>query len=452
MPRLPVTLLLLVCTTSASAGDWPQWLGPRRDASTSEKVAPWKDKLKVVWRQPVGEGNSSPVVAEGRVFIHAKIKDKNEEEVVAYDTRTGKELWRTPYPRAEFQSFYGNGPRGTPAVVEGKVYTFGITGVLACFEADKGKIVWQVDTIKEFNAPKLMFGMAGSPLVEGDKVLVNVGAKGASIVAFDRNTGKVVWKARDVAHPVTSASTMGLLSSPRGQGPLLASSALILGRTRDDKASYSSPIAFGEGKSRQVVFLTAKALVSLNPADGSTYWEFPLVDRLLESSTTPIHAGNILLGSSITYGSVGLRLETKDDKPSFKEEWKNKELTSYFSTPVPMGKDHIYIVTGKMPNPLAPRTPPSATLHCIEAKAGKILWSRPKVGEYHASLMRTGDDKLLLLEEAGDLVLMEPSPKEYKELARAKVSGKTWAHPALADGLLYLRDEKDVLCVQLGAK
>jgi hypothetical protein len=127
-------------------------------------------------------------------------------------------------------------------------------------------------------------------------------------------------------------------------------------------------------------------------------------------------------------------------------------LTSYFSTPVPVGKEHIYIVTGKLPNPLAGRTPPVATLHCIEAKTGKVLWSRPKVGEYHASLLRTGDEKLLLLEEPGELVLLQPDPKEYKELARTKVCGKTWAHPALANGLLYLRDEKDVLCVQLGTK
>jgi outer membrane protein assembly factor BamB len=417
MPRLLVcTLLLCVCTLTASAGDWPQWLGPHRDGSTAEIVAPWKGKLEVVWQHPIGEGNSSPVVAEGRVFFHAKVKDKNEEEVIAYDAKSGKELWRTTYPRAEFQSLYGNGPRGTPAVVDGKVYTFGITGVLTCFEAASGKIIWQVDTLKDFNAPKLFFGVAGSPLVEGDKVLVNVGAPGASIVAFDRNTGKVVWK------------------------------------TRDDKASYSSPIAFGEGKTRQAIFLTARGLVSLNPADGSTWWEFPLVDRLLESSTTPVRAGDMLVGSSITYGSAGLHLETKDTKPAYQQEWTNKDLTCYFSTPVAVGKDQLYMVTGKLPNPLAPRTPPAATLHCVEAKTGKILWSRPKVGEYHASLLRTGDDKLLMLEEFGDLVLLQPDAKEYKELARTKVCGKTWAHPALANGLLYLRDEKDVLCVRLGAK
>jgi outer membrane protein assembly factor BamB len=415
MSRSLALLTFLLCALPVAAGDWPQWLGPNRDGASTEKVAPWKDKLEVVWHQPVGEGNSGPVVADGRVFIHAKIKEKTEEEVVAYDAKSGKELWRTPYARAEFTSFYGNGPRGTPAVVGGKVYTFGITGVLTCFDAEKGRIAWQVDTLKEFKGKNLFFGLAGSPLVEGDKVLVNVGAKEASIVAFDRDNGKVAWK------------------------------------VRDDGASYSSPIAFGEGKNRQVVFLTAKGLVSLNPADGSTYWLFPLVDKLFESSTTPVLVGDRIVASSITYGSACLRLETKDGKPAFKEEWKNEDLTSYFSTPTPVGKEHVYMVTGTTPNPLN-RKPPVATLHCVEAKSGKVLWSRPKVGEYHASLLRTGDDKLLLLEEKGDLVLMDPDPKEYKELARANVCGKTWAHPALSNGHLYLRDDKEVICVRLGDK
>ena len=117
---------------------------------------------------------------------------------------------------------------------------------------------------------------------------------------------------------------------------------------------------------------------------------------------------------------------------------------------VPVGKEHIYIVTGKLPNPLAGRTPPVATLHCIEAKTGKVLWSRPKVGTYHASLLRTGDNKVLMLEEPGNLVLIDPDPKEYRELARSKVCGEAWAHPAVANGRLYVRDNKEVICLQLG--
>jgi outer membrane protein assembly factor BamB len=406
------TLFLgLVATPPLAAEDWPQWLGPRRDNTSTEKVAPWKGLLKVLWRQPVGEGNSSPVVAGGRVFVHAKLKDKNEEEVAAFDAKTGEERWRKSYPRAEFKSLYGNGPRATPAVVSGRLYTFGITGILSCFEAATGEQVWQVDALKQLQASNLFFGMACSPLVEGDHVLINVGGKGKSIVAFDRHKGEVVWK------------------------------------SLDDPASYSSPIAFGQGRDRQVVFLTGANVVSLNPASGEVFWRSPLKDALMESSTTPIHAGDLVMASSITYGSVGLHLEAKDGKPSAKQEWKNAELTSYFSTPVAAGPDHLFLVTGK--NPLLVKKP-EATLHCVEARTGKSLWQKGDIGKYHASLMRTDAGRLLLLTDSGELALLDPSPKEYRELARSKVSGpETWAHPALSDGRLYVRDKSELLCLQM---
>jgi outer membrane protein assembly factor BamB len=403
---------LLLCTTVLRAADWPQWLGPTRDGVSTEKVKPWKEPPTVVWRYPAGEGNSSPVVAAGRVFLHSKVEGKTEEEIVARDAATGKELWRQSYPRRKFDSLFGNGPRATPAVSAGKLYSYGMTGVLACWETETGKRLWQVDALTTFGVDNLKFGVSCSPLVEDSRVLLNVGAKGASIVAFDRDTGKVVWK------------------------------------TQDDGASYSSPIVFGEGKQRQVVFLTARGVVSVGPKDGELFWRFPLVDALLESSTTPARAGDMLLASSITYGSAGLRLGVKDGKPAMSELWKNAKLTSYFSTPVAVGAEHIYLVTGS--NPITSFGRVQADLQCLEAKTGKVLWTKNKIGRYHASLIRTGDDKLLLLDDNGNLVLLEPSPREYRELARAKVCGETWAHPALANGRLYVRDEKDVICLQLG--
>jgi outer membrane protein assembly factor BamB len=411
MPWLRSLALLVLACAPAAAADWPQWLGPDRDNSTPETVAVWKEAPKVLWRQPVGEGNGSPVVSGGRVFVHGKVKDQNKEEVVAYDAGSGREVWRVAYERAKFSSLYGNGPRATPAVADGRVYTFGITGVLTCFEAATGKQLWQVDTLKDLGAKNLFFGMSCSPLVEGDFVLENVGARGASVVAFDRLKGTVAWKALD------------------------------------DKASYSSPIAFGKGKGRQVVFLTGDGVVSLSPADGSLFWRFPLKDTLLESSTTPVRVGDTLVASSITYGSAGLRLQTKDGKPAYKEEWKDKSLTCYFSTPVAVGTDHLYMVTGS--NPLAFNANPTATLHCVEAATGKSLWKKERIGKYHAALLRTGDGKLLLLDDAGELALLNPDPKGYRELARSKVCGPTWAHPALSDGRLYVRDEKELICLKL---
>jgi outer membrane protein assembly factor BamB len=375
-------------------------------------VAPWKGPLKVLWRQSVGQGNSSPVVADGRPFLHVKVQDEDEEEVVALDAKSGKELWRKSYARPEFRSFFGNGPRATPAISGGKLYTYGITGLLTCWNAKDGKRLWQVDALEKFKARNIRFGASCSPLVEGGSVFLNVGGKGASIVAFDKDKGETTWKARD------------------------------------DQASYASPIVIGEGKNRQVVFLTASGVVSLSPASGTTWWSFPLKDRLLESSTTPVLAGDILVASSITYGSAGLRLSVKDGKPAMSEAWKNPRLTSYFTTPVAVGK-HLFLVTGAPPGFGGRRSPPRADLHCVEAATGKVLWKREKVGRYHAGLLCTGDGKLLMLEDRGDLVLVDPTPKGYRELARSKACGATWSHPALADGRLYLRDNKEVIYFQM---
>jgi outer membrane protein assembly factor BamB len=406
---LRALLVSVLSAAPATAADWPQWLGPNRDGSSSEVVTPWKEAPRILWRQPVGEGNSSPVVANGRVFIHAKVKDKYEEEMTAFDATNGKVLWHSAYPRAQFSSLFGNGPRSTPAINDNRLYSFGITGVLRCLEAGSGKEVWQVDTLKEFAAKNLTFGMSCSPLVEGHHVLVNVGGKGASVVAFEKETGKIAWK------------------------------------SLDDKASYSSPIVFGEGKDRQVVFLTQQGLVSLDPSDGRLFWRFPLVDRLLESSSTPVRAGDLLVASSITYGSVGLRVETKDQQPSVSQLCKKEALTCYFSTPIALGQNYLYLVSGTKP----PTFTPQATLHCLEAKTGKELWHKSKVGKYHASLLGTGDRKLLMMEEGGSLVLLDPDPKEYRELARAKICGETWAHPALANGRLYVRDANELICLDM---
>ena len=416
MHRFWAVCVLLVPCGTALAADWPQWLGPHRDGASVETVAPWQEAPRVVWRRPIGEGNSAPVVADGRVYLMTRVKDKFEEQLTAYDAATGKVLWQTAYPRSAFKSAYGNGPRGTPAVVGGKLYAHGITGILTCLDAANGNQLWQVDTWKEFKVPPLLFGAACSPLVDGNRVLLNVGGKGAGIVAFDKDRGDVLWK------------------------------------SLDERASYSSPIVFGKGAERQVVFLTQPGLVSLKPADGSVFWRFPFRDALFESSTTPIRAGDVLVASSITVGSAGLRLESKEGQPAAAPLWKNPELTSYFATPVPVGKEHLYLVTGTNPlgllNPLAKKKA-EATLHCVETRTGKDLWQRRGVGQFHASLLRTGDRKLLMLEEAGNLVLVDPNPAEYRELARAKVCGNTWAHPALANGRLYVRDGAELLCLQL---
>jgi len=298
MPVIRLVAVLLLLPSIGRSEDWPQWLGPRRDATSSEKVEPWKTAPRVLWRCPVGEGHSSPVVAGGRVFLHSKVRDKELEEVTCFDSASGKPIWQTSYAKQPFTTPFGNGPRATPCVHGDRVYTLGITGILTCLDAGTGRTDWQIDLLKEFKAQNLGFGVSCSPLVAEGKVFVNVGGPAASIVALETSQPKVVWKA---------------LSDP---------------------ASYSSAILFGTGPERQIVFLSQQGVVSLDPGNGKLNWKFPLVDLLSESSTTPVKLGDMLLASSVTYGSVGLKLGMADGKPSAGQAWKNSALTCYFSTPV----------------------------------------------------------------------------------------------------------------------
>jgi outer membrane protein assembly factor BamB len=401
-----LAVCLLFATSAVRAEDWPGWLGPRRDGSSAEKVAPWKGDLKIAWKKPVGEAHSSPIVAEGKVFLHTKVKDKNIERVEAWDVKTGDSVWTKEYEHAPFKAFYGNGPRGTPSAAGGKLYTLGITGILSCFDAKDGATLWQVDTLKEFKATNLFFGVSCSPLVDESRVYVNVGGKGASLVAFEKDTGKTAWQ------------------------------------SLDDKASYSAPIMITQQGKKQLVCLTGANLVAVNPQDGKKIWEYPFRDILFESSTTPVRVGDLLFGSSITLGSVGLKL--KGD--TVEKAWAEPKLTCYFSTPVAVGND-LYVVVGT--NPLTGIKGAKASLRCVDAATGKERWKKDNVGKYHASLTRTADNKLLLVEEGGALVLVDPDPKEYRELARATICGTTWAHPAVSNGRFFIRDNNQLVCVEL---
>lgn len=398
--------LTLTVALTLSAADWPQFLGPHRDGATPEQVAPWKDALRPLWKMPVGEAHSSPVVAGGVVYAFYQPRGQNADALAAFDARTGERKWEKSYEREEFKPLFGNGPRSTPVVSGGKVFTLGGTGILACWDAKTGAIDWKVDTLKQFKAPNLFFGISTSPvMINPDTVAVMVGGKGAGIVAFDAKTGKTVWQATD------------------------------------DPASYASPVVVNN----QLVTLTGANLLGLD-LKGQPLWNVPFKDKLNESSTTPLVIGDQVIGSSVTAGTICVKLNQKGGTVVPETVWENKKLTCYFSTPVVVG-DHLYMVNGT-----ATLTNPSITLRCVEQKTGKVAWEKGNVGRYHAAIVRcgpAGKERLLMLDDNGFLSLFEPDPTGYKELARSKVCGQTWAHPALVDGNVYLRDDKELMCVPL---
>jgi outer membrane protein assembly factor BamB len=307
MRTLPVLTFALLSALPCPAADWPQFLGPQRDSTTTEKIPAWKEKPKELWKQPVGEAHSSPVVANGTVYAFYKLKDKEEEALAAFDAKTGEKKWEKAYGRTKFTTPFGAGPQGTPAVDGDRVYTYGSTGLLTCWDAKTGERKWQTDTAKEFSPKKLMFGVATSPTVVGNHVIVMVGGKGSGIVGFEKDTGKVAWQ------------------------------------STNDTASYASPIVIGD-KSPEVVFLTADNVRAVTASTGKEGWKFPFVDAYLESSTTPVKVGDLYVVSplltawSVSVASFATSPATSTTRPRtcfFSDSSLRNGTTSSTSHPLP---------------------------------------------------------------------------------------------------------------------
>jgi outer membrane protein assembly factor BamB len=401
-------LAAFVVADAACAEDWPQMMGPHRNNTTSEIIKPWKVPPRELWRAEIGEGSSTPLIVAGRVFVHAKVADKEEEELVGLDEATGKVLFRNGYGRRPYSSNTGNGPRTTPAVALGKVYGFGVTGILTCWSAETGKQIWQVDVHKKFGVARLRYGATSSPLIEGNRVLIHVGGPEASIAAFDADTGEVIWKA--LRDPITTSA------------PTL--------------------VAAGDGSKRQVVFQTALRIVGLDAVDGKLLWEYPLSDTPLDSVGAPVWTGEMLFSSSVHFGGRGFRIGERDGKPNVKEMWLNEQLGSYYASVVPAPDNHFFMISNT--------SMPGAALRCVDGKTGKQRWSVPDVAEWFAGLIGTGNGNLILTDGKGVLRLLAADVENYRELARAEVGITSSVAPVVANGRLYLRDKKQVLCLQVG--
>jgi outer membrane protein assembly factor BamB len=397
---LAAALLLL-----AAGADWPQFLGPTRNGASPETglLKTWPQKgPPVVWQRDIGEGYSGPVIAGGRLVLFHRVGD--EEVVECLDAAAGKAHWKAATPTSYVDSFgKGNGPRATPLIRGGKVYTLGADGLLQCLTLDEGKKVWQRELHKDYEVRKGFFGVATSPLVEGNLLVVNVGGRGgAGIVAFDKDSGKEAWKATD------------------------------------HDASYSSPVAATIDGVRHLLFFTREGVVSLNPADGAVRFSRRWRARIDASvnAAAPVVVGDLVFVTA-SYRTGALLLRVKKD--GAEEVWKSDNvLSSHFTTPV-YHAGHLYGFDGRQET--------GTRLRCVELKTGKVALT--KAG-FPCGPIIVADGHLIILSEDGELVLVEAASDAYREKARARVLGGTCrAGLALADGRLYGHDGRKLVCWKL---
>lgn len=404
----PVLVSALLLVQSALAHDWPQFLGPARNGvySDSDVAKAWPSAgPRVLWKRQVGEGYASPVVAGGRLIVFHRRGDREILDCLV--ATSGKLLWSRDYPtsyRDAYSTSYG--PRATPTVAAGKVYTYGADGVLSALDLAEGDRLWQVETRKKFAADTGYFGFACSPLVDGSRLLVNVGGDGAGIVAFETSTGKVLWKATS------------------------------------DEASYSSPpLVANLGNERHGLFFTRSGLVDLDPADGRVRFRFRWRARIAASvnAATPLVAGDLVFISA-SYGTGAALL--KIDRDKVKKVWSGDGiLSNHYATSVHY-RGLLFGFDGRQEY--------KPHLRCVEMKTGKVLWTENRYGGGSVTLVR---DRLLVLGEDGEMVLARAASESFRPLARARIlSATVRAYPALANGLLYVRNDDTLVCLDLCRK
>jgi len=382
------SLLLALAAGQTLAADWPQWRGPARDGISAETgwISTWPaEGPKVLWKISVGEGCSSFAVVGDRVFTMGN--DKDSGLVYCLDAKSGATVWKYSYPSTLDPKMFEGGQCSTPTVEGDSVFVLGRQGQLLCLNKATGAVVWSQDLVKAFEAKPGTWGYAGSPLVLGNNVVIEVGGKGASAVAFDKTTGKVVWQAGD------------------------------------DSQSYASPYAFMQAGKQWVAFFNAFGLVVREAADGKEVMRYPWKTSYDINPTTPIVAdGKILITSGYGHGAALLPLDSADPKPI----WENKNMRNKMNGCV-LWKGNLYGFD-------------ETTLTCMEFATGTVKWKQAGLG--FGSLM-VADGKLIVLSEDGTLIVAEASPDAYKELAKAPaVAKRTWVSPVLANGVIYCRNNK----------
>jgi outer membrane protein assembly factor BamB len=399
---------ITVSSRETVAADWPQFLGANRDGASKETGLLDGFSAKgpdVVWRVSGGVGMSAVVVADGAAIT--TWNDQGQQWLVALDARTGNTRWKTPLGDV-YENAMGNGPRATPAVAEGMVFAYTGEGILCAVEQQSGKLKWQRNAVADFEGQPSEYGMSASPLVYNGRVIVHVGGRNGAVAAFDAASGEPVWGA--------------------GMGP----------------AGYSSPTLMKIGGEEQIVSITGEQLVGIEPNLGTVLWSYDFPTDYACNTATPVSVdGKVFVSAGENHGCALIDVVKQNGKYVAKELWssldtksvmRNEWQTSVVVDGYLYGFDNVGAAG------------PVTHLACIEIKTGKPVWQEKRFGKGNLIL---ADGKLWITTMAGELVLVKVSPKGYQELGRAAMFGKTRQTLSIANGRGYIRDDAEVLCLQL---
>jgi outer membrane protein assembly factor BamB len=440
--RVVISLGVLMAGASARGADWPQWLGESRDSIWTENGIMERFPTQgppIRWRAKIGSGYAGPVVAKGRVYVMDRVLAQEAskpsdpfqrgsitggERVLCLNEADGKILWQHQYDCAYTVS-YPAGPRVAPLVSDGKVFTLGAEGSLYCLDAESGKPLWSHDFKKELGLKTPMWGFAGHPLLDGKKLICLAGGAGSTLIAFDRNTGKELWRSITTEEP-----------------------------------GYSSPILCTAGGKKQVILWQPEGVDSVDPETGHVYWSVPFKSRSGLTVSTPRFSGDSLFCTSFYNGSIMLHLDPT--KPAAETAWRTLKgnekdtthLNSIICTPF-FDRGYIYGVCSY------------GQLRCLKAETGERVWETfqaTTAGEpvrwANAFIIKNGT-RFFLFNEGGDLIIANLSPKGYEEISRAHLLAPAntdpgravvWSHPAFANRCVYARNDNEVVCVNLAEK
>lgn len=400
MMRTTLTGILFVTlsvTFTAQTQNWSQWRGPRRDGVAAFTApATWPEKPKQAWKGPAGIGHSSPVVSGGRVYLFSRIGE--QEATTAYDAATGKQIWRdtydAPYQMNSAATSHGKGPKSTPVVDRGRIYTLGISGTLSALDAATGKVAWRHDFRKEFPKTSPEYGAAMSPLVDGELVIAHVGgAKNGAIVALDRSSGAQKW-------------------AWKGDGP-----------------GYASPIIATLGGARHLITQTQSSVVGLSPSDGKLLWQVPFSTEYAQNIITPLVADGLLIYAGLKQPTTAVRLVQESGAWKPQQVWQNPDIPMYMSSPV---------IAGGVMYGLTHRN--SGQFFAVDVKTGKTLWTGPpRQGENAALTLAKG--VVIATTTEGELVVFKQSTSGFEVVRKYTVAeSPIWAHPGFVDGGVLIKD------------